>query len=118
MIPKIANKDARDYVRSRKEFKGSNLFAEWVTVKYTDENGHWQTRDVYVVASYGKHWPLFVYDDLVGVWFENMDRYSVTTSKHKSQAHPNVPTIACDKDVIRDVIANGVNAVVLRGEAA
>ena len=115
---KIANREARDYVRSRKEFRGSNLFAEWVTVSYTDEHDQWQERDVYVVYSYGKHWPLFVFDDLAGVWFENMDSYSVTTSKHRSQAHPHVPTIACDKEVTRRVITEGVNAVVLRGEAA
>jgi len=31
-------------------------------------------------------WPLYAYRD--GVWYENMERYSVTTSKHRRQARP------------------------------
>jgi hypothetical protein len=127
---KIANREVREYVRTRSEFRGSNLFAEYVVAKYTDEGGEWQelfyglgdnyklrgARRCYVVYSYSRLWPLFIYDEEGGVWFENTDSRSVTTSKHKTQTHPLVPTIACSVDTMRKVITEGVNAVILRGE--
>lgn len=118
-VPRIANRDARDYVRNRKEFEGSNLFARMVIVTNpgNDATGtEWTSRMVYVTYSYGHHWPLFVYDENAGVWFENVDYYSRTTSKHRSQAHPLLPTILCDKVTIRRAVYEGVNAVLLRGE--
>jgi hypothetical protein len=107
-MKRIANKDAREFVQSKQAFKGANLYAVW-----TREKG----RAMYVVYSYGGHWPLFMYDDEVGVWFENAERVSVTTSKHRTLAHPHVSTIVCDADTIKQAMKNGVNAVLLRGEA-
>ena len=49
--------------------------------------GEWTGR-LYVVFSYGSHWPLFIYDPEAKVWFENSSRYSNTTSKHRTQARP------------------------------
>ena len=71
--PRVANKDARAYVQQRKPFQGSSTSGTYVD-------------DRYVVYSYGAHWPLFVYDN--GRWFANPDRYSQTTSKHRTQLHP------------------------------
>lgn len=71
--PRVANSNARKYVQQRKPFQGNNTYGTYVD-------------DRYVVYSYGEHWPLFVYDD--GRWFANSDRYSHTTSKHRSQLHP------------------------------
>ena len=73
----ISNMNARKYVVDRKPFKASNLYAECV-------NG------VYAVYSYGKHFPLFVYKG--GTWYQNADKYSVTTTKHMRQTHPHCPT--------------------------
>jgi hypothetical protein len=106
---KIANRDARQYVQTKRPFAASNLYSEWK--KLGD-------RYVYIVYSYGPHWPLFLYDNEVGVWFENMDHYSRTTSKHRSQSHPHVPTIACSAHTIKQAKHIGVNAVLLRGEDA
>lgn len=106
-IKKIANKNAREYVQNKQAFKGANLYGDWRYIS---------NRDVYVVYSYGAHWPLFMYDDAVGVWFENTERVSVSTSKHATQAHPHVPTIVCDTNTIKRAISEGVNAVLLRGE--
>lgn len=78
-MEKIANRNARHYVASRKEFKGNNLFGVKVG-------------SLYVVYSYGYHWPLFVCS-ACGVWYENADKYLVSTSKHKSQANPLADTI-------------------------
>ena len=71
---RTADKKARDLVTSRMEFIGSNTFG----VRFSET--------VYGVFSYGFHFPFFVFDGQV--WFENSDRYSVTTSKHKNQLRP------------------------------
>ena len=78
---KTANFKARQYVQNRQTFTGNNTFGEHVG-------------NAYVVYSYGYHWPLFVYVD--GQWYENADRYSVSTSKHRSQLHP-----LCDTHLVR-----------------
>lgn len=43
---------------------------------------------LYVVYSYGTHWPLYIYDVDTGVWFENTSSASRTTSRHRSHARP------------------------------
>ena len=73
---KIANKDASEYINRCEPFKGSNTFAE----KHTD--------NLYVVYSYGYHFPMYVYDYSIREWYENSDKYSSTTSKHQSQCRP------------------------------
>lgn len=77
-MKKVSNAKASDCVTCREEFNGSNTFGRWIG-------------GVYVAFSYGEHFPLFVWKD--GEWFCNSDRYSVTTSKHRSQLHPNTATI-------------------------
>ena len=72
---RIANRNARLYVETLTPFIGSNLFAEFRT-------------DRYVVYSYGSHFPLFIYSRLTNRWYANSDRYSQTTSKHRSQCYP------------------------------
>ena len=74
---KTSNRNARASVQARNVFDASNTFGRIVG-------------PLYVVYSYGVHWPLFVYEG--GVWYENEDRYSVTTSKHRSQLHPLLET--------------------------
>ena len=43
-----------------------------------------QQGSVYVIYSYGPHWPLMVYDNDAHCWFTNDDNYSRTTSRHVS----------------------------------
>jgi len=74
---KTSNRKARRFVQDREPFTGSNT------------SGGWEGKDTYVVYSYGRHWPLFIW---AGWWYENAGRYSVTTSKHSSQLHPGVET--------------------------
>lgn len=50
--------------------------------------GRWETPWIYVVYSYGAHWPLFVYEKVGGTWMVNEDKRSTTTSKHKGQVWP------------------------------
>lgn len=77
---KLANRDVRKAVESLCVFTSStgSLFSK------IDEEGR-----RYVVYSYGAHWPLFVYDMNSGEWYENVDKYGVTTSRHLSSARPN-----------------------------
>lgn len=84
----IANGKAREYVRKLEVFKGSNIWSEW----YEQGVG----ADIvkrYVVYSYRYNFPLFIYEPLSDTWYENSTKYSRTTSKHKTQLHPCVPTI-------------------------
>jgi len=71
---KIANKNASRYVSDLLKFEGSNTFSEW-------------DGEVYIVYSYGYHFPMFVY--INGNWYENSDKYSVSTSKQQTQCRPS-----------------------------
>jgi hypothetical protein len=70
---KTSNVKCRTYVNNRMPFQANNLFAENIG-------------ECYVVFSYGYHWPLFVFKD--NFWYENTEKYSRTSSKHKSQSYP------------------------------
>lgn len=78
---KTTNARCRPLVQARLPFKANHIFAKWIG-------------DLYVVYSYGLHWPLFVWHGSHenGRWYENEDGYSRTTSKHRSQAHPLTDT--------------------------
>ena len=69
---RTANTRARYVVNNKIPFQGSNTHGEY-------RNGS------YVVFSYGWY-PLFVFKD--GQWFENEEKYSVSTSKQTSQLRP------------------------------
>jgi hypothetical protein len=47
---------------------------------------------LYVVYSYGEHWPLFIYDLRDARWFGNESTYGATTSKHKTLCQPHTST--------------------------
>jgi hypothetical protein len=74
---RVANKDVRSDVASKCEFKGSNMWGEW-----TPDN------KLYVVYSYGYHFPMYAYDQEMNEWVGNNDKYSRSTTRHQSQAHP------------------------------
>jgi hypothetical protein len=87
---KTTNKQSRKYVQSKTVFQASNIFAE-------THNGN------YVVYSYGYHWPMFA--NINGQWYENSDRYSVSTSKQQGQAHPLVDTIKVSVNELKSLIS-------------
>ena len=75
---KIANRDSSSKTSKLEPFKGSNLYGQ-------------KEGNRYVVYSYGYHFPLYImkeFSDGHIVVLENMDKYSVSTSRHKSQARP------------------------------
>ena len=118
---KIANKDARKFVQQQHPFEGSNLFATFRTKKGKDAEGNdTHTGSWYAVYSYGDHWPLFVYAE--DTWFENEDRHSVTTSKHRTQTHPHCHTVLLSSKWMQRLAKGGYNAIakerILTGEPA
>ena len=97
VIKRIANKNAQDCVRLLVPFQGSNLFGE-----YDDSDEGSNTP--YVVYSYGYHFPMFIY--LNNIWYENSDKYSVSTSKHQSQSHPMMETIKLNTEDMKRLLWN------------
>ena len=77
-MPRVSNVDARRYITNREPFV-TNSGA--VYCKTTD--------DLYVVYSYGAHYPMWVYDYAAGQWFGNADQSTRTTGKQKSQTRPS-----------------------------
>lgn len=71
----IPNHSCRRYVNEKKPFKASHMFGKNVG-------------KFYVVYSYGEHFPMYIYDFEKDLWYANKSSYSVTTSKHQSQACP------------------------------
>jgi len=97
---KTSNGKCRYFVQTRQVFKASNIFAE----RSQTLNGE----NTYTVYSYGYHFPLFVYHEPTEMWFENSNRYSVSTSKHRSQAHPLCPTIKVGTHQLEKLLALGL----------
>jgi len=118
-IPRISSREARRYVQNMHVFKNSNktLWGEWY------EQGIPETGEIvkrYCVYSYRYDWPLFVAEqDEQGTWhwYENADRFSVTTSKHRSQSHPHVRTVPMTVGAMKRIVREGIVGLAVRGEA-
>lgn len=80
---KTSNKNCRQAVISRTVFSANNIFSEYITA---NADGSPVDPCRYVVYSYGKHFPIYIYEQ--GTWYANCDKYSPTTSKHQTQANP------------------------------
>lgn len=86
--------NARNFVEACQEFKGNNVYAVW--------------RDnLYIVYSYGLHFPMYVWDSKAGVWLANEDKYSVSTSKHQSKCRPSGDLIEFSTSALKGVIMMG-----------
>jgi hypothetical protein len=85
---KSTNKDAKDLVKSKIPFKGSNTTGEWIG-------------NSYVVKSYGWY-PIFVFKN--NQWYENSKRYSMSTGRQMSHLRPTYETIPLTKDELNDLI--------------
>ena len=73
---RTSNSKAWSLVNDKETFEGSNTFAEW-------ESG------MYVVYSYGRHFPMYVWDSWDKKWLGNKDKYSQSTTRHQSQCRPS-----------------------------
>tara|TARA_R110000850_G_scaffold263729_1_gene392612 strand:+ start:220 stop:714 length:495 start_codon:yes stop_codon:yes gene_type:complete len=81
-MKKIANKNSSTYVENQTPFKANNLSGDF-------EN------NCFVVRSY-KHYPIFIFNK--GQWFENDNRYSMSTAKQMTQCGYSIRTNAIKKN--------------------
>lgn len=123
-MKRIANKDARQYVESKTPFTGSNMFAETVETQNTC---------VYVVYSYGAHFPMYIAEWEKGtnpdtaLWYRNVDKYYVggkvsqSTERQKSQARPfniDYQFSEMTTEAMRVMAVHGIAGLVVYGRAA
>jgi hypothetical protein len=96
---RVSNNKARDYVNGFKEFQGSNMFGKWLSKA--------EDNQVYVVYSYGSHFPMYIYDDKEQKWVGNKDKYSCSTTRHQSQGKPSgVEIMWLNTNEMQEVINN------------
>lgn len=80
---RIPNDEALEKVKNKENFIGSHIWGENVG-------------DDYVVCSYGKQFPLFLYDSKEKIWYENESDYIFEgekveqTEEHKQLLRPSV----------------------------
>tara|TARA_R110000782_G_scaffold184114_1_gene274334 strand:- start:73 stop:477 length:405 start_codon:yes stop_codon:yes gene_type:complete len=95
---RVANKDARKSVNNLDRFTGSNIFAvddvffpsdEDTKSVLTDQHGYSGYENLYIVYSYGYHFPMYIYDRQAGIWIGSKDSYSSSTTRHQSQCRPS-----------------------------
>lgn len=90
------------YVRDRAEFNTNN---ETLYAKYYN--------DRYCVFSYGRHWPMYVWE--AGVWYEVNERYSRTTTRHMKHARPPSATLLMTPDDMQRLVDGGIVNVIGKG---
>lgn len=78
---RVSNNKAKEYVNRLEEFQGSNTFAEWSSMA--------EDNQVYIVYSYGHHFPMYIYDDKEKKWVGNKGKYSQSTARHQSLLRPS-----------------------------
>lgn len=62
---------------------------------------------LYVVWSYGSHWPLYIHDRKDGTWYENESSIyrSQSTRRHAQVCRPTgAPTLLCPNSEMLDLI--------------
>jgi len=78
----INNNQMSEFTTHHRQFKNNN------GTVYTTDQVH---PDLYIVYSYGEHWPMYVYDGVSNAWFGNSTKYDQpTTNKHTTLAKPDV----------------------------
>jgi hypothetical protein len=90
---KTTNNQCSELVTNKIEFKANNIFSEYI-----------KEDKLYIVYSYGYHFPMYV--KYKNTWYENSDKYSVTTSKQQSQSRPNAKTKKRNTSELKNIINN------------
>jgi len=81
----ITQRQIPEFVSRKKPFQGSNIYGKFETSRYGISG-----MELFVVYSYGQHWPLLVTPLYTGPsapywearWIVNKDKYSFTTTRH------------------------------------
>ena len=88
---RTSNIKCSEYVNNKIEFKANNIFSE-----------HIKKDKLYIVYSYGHHFPMYI--KYKNTWYENSDKYSVSTSKQQNQARPNSKTKLLSTNKMKELI--------------
>lgn len=76
--------------------------------KTTHGSVYSEARDnLYIVYSYGYHFPMWVYDYAIGKWIGNESKYSVSTSKQQSKTRPDDVSFWFSTDELKHLIGKG-----------
>jgi hypothetical protein len=97
MLRNVSNREARALVQARQEFETNTQTIQ----------ACWRNKNLYVVYSYGPHFPMYIYDTEVNQWVGNKDRYSRTTSNHQTATHPGDVSFWLDRNGMQDLISAG-----------
>ena len=83
MTVRCINREAGRSIQSRQDFTnhGGSMYG----------NHQYGATSLYVVYSYGQHFPMAVYEFHTRRWFYNEDKYSSTTSRHQSYVRSALP---------------------------
>lgn len=103
---KVANKNASREVLNHIPFDGSNTFGRWSHRGLFTED-----EEVYVVYSYGKHFPMYAYSTLTQQWYENEDGYSKSTARHKTQLRPTSRTKVIPHGCMVTIAKSGIKSL-------
>lgn len=93
-MAKTTLREMQAEVNGRRLFEGNSVFSE-------------ATENFYTVYSYGRHFPMYVYDYAISKWIGNKDKYSVTTSKHQGKCHPHEVEFWLSTGELRDMLGMG-----------
>lgn len=97
-VKNVLNSNMRKLVTSHTPFINGNktVFAN------LKDNG------MYVVYSYGYHYPMLIWEPVSGMWFVNEDKSTRTTSMHKSKTRPyNITSYNLRTDAMIELSYNG-----------
>lgn len=110
MTKKVRSHDeAVRLAKFRDEFEYSSTSGRWRMV-YKDGQvklANEQPHRVYVIYSYGQHFPMYVYDSETEQWYGNYDKYSRTTSTHQSKYRPYEVAKMMDTESLKRVVQYG-----------
>ena len=98
---RVSNNKARQYVEKLEEFQGSNTFGKW----HSWGEG---ASKLFVVYSYGHHFPMYVYDQVSNMWIGNKDKFSQSTTRHQSQLRPSSIGLWVDTDDMQSIARDGI----------
>ena len=100
--------------RYRDEFEHASVFGKWLgcyRIRGFDETFDQMTQPpenrVFVIYSYGEHFPMYVWDEGTHQWLGNKDKYSRTTSTHQSKYRPSEVANWFDTATLKKILRYG-----------
>lgn len=102
---RTTNSKCKEFVNECLPFVASNLYAEWVYPKNKEEPA------MYVVYSWGTHFPLYIWEPVERTWFANTTGSTTSTDAHRWDARPSGNALPLDLDTMLDIVSEGIRPV-------